>query len=350
YFYVRPKPFGTRPDMLVAGLFLGTAMFSKQFAVVMMIAIVVWELLGKERSRLTKSDFMLFLLGAGLVLTPFYGYHLLHNPGYLLYTQFHGSASMAGLGSGLTLSVLLSEIFWGCSPIVLFGGLAGLSLMLLQPTRHQVLVCLLVFAYFIFYLFLHKHSYYFLGMVPFLCLCATELSGRMPRKLYAASLTIALAAATSLSAYQLAGCKYGFTEFKNIGKYVNRYDRPVVMVDQSVYNSYAPLLKYYGENATLMLRDSELSPSSREMLRTADRIFYLSDFPLGGNRAEIFPIKGIRHGLKLGSRVYIHTPANIHLFAPSRPARSEGSKIIGTFGPFVKLEQTSFYLIAQPPF
>jgi 4-amino-4-deoxy-L-arabinose transferase-like glycosyltransferase len=348
YFYARPIQRGKRLDAFVAGLFLGAALFSKQFAIVTLGAIVAWELLGAERSRLVKSEFMVFLLGTGLVLIPFYGYHMLRDAGYLLSTQLHGSASMAGIASGLTLSLLLSEMLWGCSPLFLIGGLAGLSLMIFRSDRHRLLIGLVVIAYFIFYLFLHKHSYYFFGMVPFLSLCFTNLSERIPRRLYAAALIIALAMATLLSAYQLAGCKYGFGEFKRAGEHLRRHQEPIVMVDQSFYYNDAPQLKYYGGDMTMLLRDSELSPSQKEKLGKADRIFYLSEFPLAGLRAEIAPVKGTRYGLMLGDRVYVHVPLNIHFFTPLPPTALEDYEVTRSFGPFVKVEQTSFYLIAEP--
>jgi len=346
YFYVRTNRRGKRLDAFVAGLLLGAALFSKQFAIVMFGAIVVWELLGKERSRLIKSEFLLFVLGAGLVLAPFYGYHLLRDPGYLLHTQLGGSARMAGIASGLTLSLLLSEMFWGCSPLFLIGALAGLSLTLFRLDRHKLLIVLSVAAYFSFYLFLHKHSYYFFGMVPFLSLCFTNLSERIPRKLYLAVLIITLATATLLSAYQLAGCKYGFGEFKRAGEYLACRREPIVMGDQAFYNNDAPLLTYYGGDITFILRDS--GPSQKEKLARADKVFYLSELPLVGSRAEIFPVTGIRYGLKLGDRIYVHVPLNIHFFTPLPPTILEDCEIIGSFGPFVKLQQTSFYLIAGP--
>ncbi len=347
YFYLKANRSGRRSDIVLAGLFLGAALFSKQFAVLPLIALILWELLGSERRRLVRRDFVLFLLIGGCVLVPFYGYHLLHDPAYLLHAQLHGSASRASLASGFTLSFLVSEIFWGCSPLLLIGGLAGLGLALRQRERYGALAGLVIGCFFVFYLFLHKHSYYFFGMVPFLALCFTDLAERMPAKVYAAGLTVTLLTATLLAAYQLAGCKYGFDEFKQLSAYINSCKRPVIMVDRSFY--YRPLFKYYSENVVVLLRNSDLSPSEKESLRSADKVFSFSVVPLSGAGAEIIPIKGVRYGLRLGGRIYVHTPPNEHFFTPSSPIELKDCDVIRSFGPFVKIERTSFYLIAGPP-
>jgi hypothetical protein len=155
-----------------------------------------------------------------------------------------------------------------------------------------------------------------------------------------------VAIGTALSAYELAGCKYGFGEFKAIGDYLHSYERPVVIADASFVLNYEPLFKYYSENATLMLRDSDPSPSEREALRNSDGIFSLSDIPMGDARE--YPIKGIRYGLKLGGLVYVHVSPNPHFFTPALPTELSDYEVVGSFGPFVKLQQTSFYIVAEP--
>ena len=39
---------------------------------------------------------------------------------------------------------------------------------------------------------------------------------------------------------------------------------------------------------------------------------------------------------------------NIHFFTPLPPTVLQDYKIVGSFGPFVRFEKTSFYLIAEP--
>ncbi len=348
YFYVRARTHGGRLDLFIAGLFLGAAMFSKQFAVIMLVAIVVWELLGRERRRLFTLNFALFLLGIALVLVPFYGYHLIRDPGYLLSTQLHGSASKAGIASGLTLNLLFAEMLWGCSPLFLVGGLVGMGLTLTRPTRQAILIALLILFNFVFYFFLHKHSYYFFGLVPFLSLCFAGLSDRLPGRAYAALLLFALATGTASGAHQLAGCKYGYDELRTVGEYARTCSRPVAMVDKSFSDSYAPILEYYAPNVTIIARGSGLSASEKEARLAADVHLSFSDLPIAGGGSEPIPIEGTRYGLRIGNSVYGHVPGNIHLFTPSLPTKIKDYRISGSFGPFVRLKLTSFYMIARP--
>jgi len=348
YFYIRSRGSGKRLHAMLAGLFMGAALFSKQFAVLPLIAIVLWELLGKERYRLVKLNFALFAVVSLIILVPFYGYHLVHDPGYLLEAQLHGSASKASIASPGDLVFLVSEMVWGCSPLFFMGTLAGVALMLVKLNESKKLVGVVIACYFVFYLFLHRHTYYFFGIVPFLCLGFTELSERLPKKAYGAVLIATLVTATSLSAYQLAGCKYGRGEFKEVGEYLKRYERPVVVGDESIYHNYRPLFTYYAENATLLLRDAERSPAQQEALRETDGVFFFSEVPLGGTRPEIFPVRGVRYGIRFAGNVYIHVPPNLHFFTPTFPTELKGYTILAACGPVVKLEQISFYLVAEP--
>lgn len=348
FFYLKARQSGKRSHVAVAGLFLGTALLSKQFAIIPLAAIVLWELLGSKRTRLLRSDFILLLVVGGLVVTPFYGYHLLRDPAYLIGSQLHGSASRAGFATGPTLRFLLGETLSGCSPLFLAGSLAGMGLMFFHLNRRKLLIGLSILAYFTFYLFLHKHSYYFLGMIPFLALCFTELSENLPNKIYDGLLILTVATATLFSAYQLEGRKYGFDEFKHVGEQLRAYQRPVLLIDHSVSDSYGPVLKYYASNATLLLQGSTLSSSDREKLRTADKVFSLTEIPVSGSANNVLPIQCTRYGVKIGNRVYIHVPPNIHFFEPSLPTEPHDYQIIGSFGPFVKLELPSFYMVVTP--
>ncbi|GAB4330888.1 MAG: hypothetical protein Kow0099_01810 [Candidatus Abyssubacteria bacterium] len=346
-FYMKARKSERKVDHIVAGLFLGTALFSKQFAVVPLAAVLLWEALGHGRVRLVRPNFMIMLAVAGLVLAPFYGYHLVQNAGYLLDSQLHGSASKAGLASGVMLSFIISEMLWGCSPLFFMGALAGLGIMMRHRSRERVLAALMVGCFFLFYLFLHRHSYYFFGMTPFLAMCFTELSTKMSRRLYSGALVATAATAFLLSAYQLAGCKYGFGEMEQVGRRLRGYERPVVLVDESFYFNNKPLFHYYAGNARLLLRSSRFSPEAQEVIRGGDRVFSFSALPLAGPGADVTPVTQTQYGLRLRDAVYVHNPPNLHFFTPALPARADAFKIISSFGPFVKIETVSFFLISE---
>lgn len=359
FFYLRATRSDRRRDFVLAGLLMGFAFFTKQFAVVPLASLILWELGGAERRRLLTANFLFFLLMAGVVLVPYYGYHVLADPARLLDSQLHGSAGLAGLATGAALTFLLTEMLWGCSPLALVGGLAGLTIFAMGavrggpkppdgsvgPRRNAILLAVLLACYFVFYLFLHKHTYYYLGLVPFLALCFTAIPERMPARIYAGALVITLLTSTTLSAYQLAGCKYGFGEFKEIGERLRDYERPVVVVEPSFYLNYEPLFYYYADNATLHLRGDEFDASEKQRLRETKMVFSLSEVPLGNAGAA--PIKGVRYGLRLGDSVYIHTPPNPHFFSPSLPTEATAYETLASFGPFVKIEQTSFFLTME---
>ncbi len=426
FFYLRATRSDRRRDFVLAGLLMGFAFFTKQFAVVPLASLILWELGGAERRRLLTANFLLFLLMTGVVLVPYYGYHVLADPARLLDSQLHGSAGLAGLATGAALTFLLTEMVWGCSPLALVGGLAGLTIFTMEalrggpnpgepqpgdpnpslggpfrrepsegdsesvsplpgspksqrrglypitgrtsrgprlgdcprsvatstmthnhsPFRRWSLLAVLLACYFVFYLFLHKHTYYYLGLVPFLALCFTAIPERMPTRVYAGLLVTTLLTSTTLSAYQLAGCKYGFGEFKEIGERLRDYERPVVVAEPSFYLNYEPLFYYYADNATLHLRGDEFDASEKQRLRETKMVFSFSEIPLGN--AGAVPIKGVRYGLRLGDSVYIHTPPNPHFFSPSLPTEATAYEILASFGSFVKLEQTSFFLTMEP--
>ncbi len=348
YFYVRARRTGKLREMAAAGVLLGLAMLAKQFAILPVAAIILWEVLEKNWRRLFKGDFILFLVLGGLFIGSFYGYHLLRDPAAALDSQLRGSASKASLPSGFMLSFIISEMFWGCSPLFLAGALAGLALMLRNRSHAKLLIALLIGCFSLFYLILHRHSYYFFGMTPFLAMSFTELSTRMSRRLYSSLLGVALGTAFLLSAYQLIGCKYGFGEMEQVGKLLRGYERPVVLVDESFYLNYRPLFYYYAENAALLLRGSRSSQEGRQLLRSSDRVFSFSALPLAGPQSDVTPVARTQCGLKLGDAVYVHNPPNPHFFTPAFPVRADAFELIRSFGPFVKIETISFFLISEP--
>lgn len=344
YFYLRGRESGHGISFVVAGCFLGLSILTKQFAVIPAVAIVVWELFGPDRKKLVGKNFLVMAAVAGVIIAPYYGYHLLRDPVRLISAQLHGSASKAGMATGPRFSFLMSELFWGISPLIFLGAAAGLGISLVRMNRKKALAALGAAFFFVFYLFFHRHSYYAFGMVPFLVICFTCLSERLPQKMYRCILLISIFSGICLSAYQSFGSNHGGGEMKQVGEYLKQYQSPAVFANKRFILNYEPLFKYYAKNATLLRRRSRQRPNEMESIRQSDAIFALSDVPSG---AGAIPIKGRVIGVRFGGRCFIHNPPNIHFFAPNPPTEIKDGAVVRSFGPFVLVERTSFLLVQQ---
>jgi len=345
YFYLKARRSENSLTFVLAGIFLGFSLFTKQFAVIPAAALILFEALGPDRKKLLKKDFLIFLAAAAVVIAPYYGYHLLHDAGRLIRAQLHGSASKAGLAAGPTLQFLLTELLWGCSPLILLGGIAGMAVSFLHFTRNKLLVILSIALFFIFYLFFHRHSYYLFGMIPFLAVSFGWLREQLSQRIYRLILLLSILLGFCLSLYQSFGSNYGGGELKQVGQYLVSYENPVVLADRAYILNYEPLFRYYARNAMLLPRDSESSPAQRAKIRESDGIFSFSGIPIDSNTTQSIPITGTRYGLKVGTRCFIHVPPNVHFLAPAAPAETERYEIDRSLGPFVRLTQVSFFLI-----
>jgi MFS family permease len=233
--------------MAAAGLVYGAAFLTKQFAVILLPAIFLWECGGARGLRWITKEHILFGLAALLPVAPFYGYHMAHSAGSVVGAQSYILASQETGVGWRTARLLASEYYWGLSPLLAALCLGGMAWLLVRRRPGSGLVWAAALAFNGFFFFWHGHSYYMLFCLPFLALAAGALLQDIPRAAAAALAGGAAAAlAIIMSLAMLCSLKYETDEYKVLMKTVSTQPYPhIVIASPVIYGSYHPVMNFY---------------------------------------------------------------------------------------------------------
>ena len=244
---------GGTASLLSAGVIAGLALFTKLFAAVGLAALPVWETVTSRGLGWLRDGRRWAAAGLALALpASFYGFHALHDFAHVRREVLGGAAAAttfpltAGEWGGLAV-----EAVSAFSPLVAVLLSIGVLAAFVRPTRETLFVLLPLAFFCIFTLFVHKHSYYVLTLLPWAALLAGRAIAGLPRGLRGMLLVLAALSGAFLSAVDLCSMKLGFSEFEAFGRAAatlpgreHRY-----LVDREMWDSYAPILRYYDPGA-----------------------------------------------------------------------------------------------------
>jgi hypothetical protein len=244
---------GGAASRLAAGAVAGLALFTKLFAAVGLAALPVWETVTARGLGWLRDWRRWVAAGLALALPAFfYGTHALRDLAHVRREVLGGAAAAttfpqtAAEWSGLAL-----EAVWAFSPVVAALVLAGALAAVVRPTRESLFALLPLVFFAAFFLFIHKHSYYVLTLLPWGALLAGRAVAGLPRGLRATLLVLAALSGGFLSAVDLCSMKLGFSEFEAFGRAAatlpggeHRY-----LVDREMWDSCAPIIRFYDPKA-----------------------------------------------------------------------------------------------------
>lgn len=265
--------------MAAAGLIFGAAFMTKQFAVLILPAVFVWETVRARGLKWIGLGHVVFGIAAALPAAPFYIYHLLINTSRIAGTQEYIRGPQTGTVTLYTLKYILSEYWWGLSPVVAVLCVAGLVRLLARRSAGGWFVISAVVTFNLFFLKWNGHSYYLLFCVPFLCLAAGALLGAVRRRAVAAVVVAAsVAVSAALAVGMLCTVKYGRAEARDFDALMSKQSlRPVMLIENDLYGSYHPVFFYYGRGLDIREEGAVAKQGRGAVLFPPDRIvFYLA--------------------------------------------------------------------------
>jgi hypothetical protein len=322
FFYWRADD-GSRADRLRSGLFAGLALFTKLFAGIAVAAVVVWELATKkqgwlkDRTRWTAAAIAFLLPGL------FYGYHALRDFAYLRRDLAGGAAAATTFPkTALEWGSIGLEALWAFSPVIALFLVAGVAAALASPSRATLFALFPLAGFAVFYLFVHKHSYYLLTLLPF----GAALAGRLVSRLRVPGARAALMIAVALSGafwslVDVTSMKSGFSEFAQFGKTAADLPGPEhgLLIDREMSDSYAPVIRLYDPKARLTVIDD--APAGADgRLRLPQKDLYLLRFvpPQAQAPPAGWLFSRTRYGLRLPGATVLEAHPNPHFFRQGR--------------------------------
>ncbi|MFA6449025.1 MAG: glycosyltransferase family 39 protein [bacterium] len=302
-----------------AGILWGVAVFTKNFAVLLLPGIFIAELIESKSLRLINRRLFWILLPAAIIPAPFLIYHFISHPGVI--RDIYSRPAIHWPTPGIAI-YMAKEIIWAVSPPVFALGAAGLAAAFYKRRVSGIWLVSLAFPFFILYFFLHVHSYYLLGFIPFLTLGAALPFSETKTAARWAPLLIAIALLSLLqTSATLASCKWDKTQFRDVGAAVEKNGGSVAMVlSPDVSGSYASLFYYYLPDALVYYRDDIKRDNDGYAMIPPERRVYMVDFFHGSRRPE----KGQNiYGsnilaLTLAGKSAIWIPFAIHSFIPKQ--------------------------------
>ena len=253
-FYYRADHARPVANRLLAGALFGLALFSKLFAAVAVVAVVVWDFLthrvGALRDRWRWVAAALVLIPAG----PFFAYHALRDYDHFVDNVFHGAAAVTTVPTTVAgWMSLIHEAWWVYSPLVFVLVLVGVVVALAWPRPATVYLLVPFVFYAAFYVYAHKHSYYLLALLPFGALLAAAAVSRLPwRAARLAVVAVACASAAFGTLVDYSSMKLGYREFAEAGARLNGGEGLRIVLDPDVTGNAYPVVLLYLPRAQLL--------------------------------------------------------------------------------------------------
>jgi 4-amino-4-deoxy-L-arabinose transferase-like glycosyltransferase len=263
--------------MFGAGLLFGTAFLSKQFAVLLLPPVFIWEAARHRGVKWFGWGQLAFAAGALIVPGPFFFYHLYHHLGLIGASQRALSVSQFEWLDPATWSYIGSEYYWGFSPALVAVAAPAAVYFLFRRREGASLSMLAAGVFAVFFSHWHGHSYYILFAAPFVCLLAGGAIQAMKPRAVPAVLTAALVAAACVQSIAfLCAVKYGYDDFYSLSKFLKDQKRPVVIATEMLSANYYPPLRYYNRDVDI-LTEKELANIGKDSISFgADRRVFVA--------------------------------------------------------------------------
>ncbi|MEW6200403.1 MAG: glycosyltransferase family 39 protein [bacterium] len=278
--------------MALSGLCFGFAFFTKQFAVLFVPALFVWECIRSRGIRRLGVRHLWFTICAIAVPAPFFIYHLVIGGGAVFRAQSALAGSEFALPNLKEAAYLWWEYFWGFSPIIFLLCSVGVIYGIIRRGSYRIFLLLAFAVFIVFFAFWHGHSYYILYAVPFAALLAGDVISLVRRK---GVLILFVVVVCSVSAVHtiafLCNVKYGYNSFSVLGESLNGGKGTTLILSPGADGNYRPLVHYYLPEAEI-LTEQELERKQEKKLGflKGKNVFVIS---LAGRPVQDFPMPSI---------------------------------------------------------
>ena len=304
-------------NRLAAGVFAGLALFAKLFAGLGLAALFVWEIVAKRGFGFLRDwERWAAALVALAPVALFYGYHASRDFAYVSREVTGGAAAATGLpADAASWGALGAEALWAFSPLVAALIVMGAVAALARPSQETLFALLPLLFFAVFYVFVHKHSYYLLSLLPWGALLAGWLVGALPaRGLRGTILVLVAASGAFVSAVDLCSMKLGFSEFVDLGRTAARLlgKEHRYLIDAEMSDSYAPIIALYDPKARLSVAGGAPGPVEGERYILAF-VPPEARIPQGG-----WLFERDRYGLELFGFSIVEAHPNPHFFRQGR--------------------------------
>lgn len=306
--------------MIVTGFIWGAAVFTKNFALLLLPCVVLNELVYHRRRMLRRVA--LFTLPGVLVVSPFLIYQLATNAGGTAYMYRSIVLDMPGATG---LRYLFRESFWALSPGVSAAAAAAFIYLAATGLKKYTLPlsCAAVFAFQ--YLLQHSHSYYFLSAAPFLMLLAGIALSKTGRAFYATAAPVITVTALAYTLLFTAAVKHNFTNFSEAAEIIKSTSTTgTILASPGVYNNAGPVVSYYLPRYTLLEKEKVRAlpgafPAKLDI--KSPRPYYFLEFALPDDK-PISKYQRIVNNALYGIRAFNFTvaliPSSWHSFIPQK--------------------------------
>lgn len=316
YFYLKANKENEIKNRLLSGLFLGCALFTKQFALLILPALFIWETLRHKNLKWLTKSHLYFLVLAIIILLPFYLFHLVKHPLLLCQAQRYGALSLAGIPSWPNLFLMVKEAWWAFSPLFFTLGLLGILFLLFKKDYRGYLLLSVILVCSLFYLFVHKHSYYIFILTPFLVLIIGRLLSTIrSQRLFLLILIILLSSSLFCTMLTLCGNKYGQTALSQLTEFIVSHEKEkpvVIMPEVSAYPEVQVQCKYLPLTGIEIETKVEVDEMSHRVILPYKRPIYFMGYLLRVPLMKTFYDK--RYALVLFGRAIYQIPENIHFW------------------------------------
>lgn len=304
---------------LAAGIVWGLSIFTKNFAVLLLPGIILAEIIETRSIKWLNRRFLWFVFPAIVVPAPFIIYHAATHPG-ALYEIYHNPAlRIPGLN---VIGYMAGETVWAVSPPICLLGIIGLALSAGRRPRTGIWLSSLMLPFVILYFFMHVHSYYLLGLVPFLALAAALpfTESKKPVR-WMPAILIVLIFTSVQTTLTLASVKWEQTRFKQVCEEIGARDRAAVILSDDLYENYRSLFYYYLPDAKVYYRSILKKNKNGYALIEPGRKIYMVDL-LNGAKIQPGPYQRIYGqnilGFETAGHALILKPFNWHSFIPEK--------------------------------
>lgn len=237
--------------LIFSAIMYGCGLFTKQFAIVAIAAFILAEI-AQQRSRAPGSGFDLkkaIIVAFIIIVLPgqYYLYHLIVHPALLFSHSRYGAVTTAEIPGLHGLVTLFAEMFFGLGPAVAVVGAAALVKAALKRKAPELHILFPLALFTLFFILMHKHTYYMLAILPFLCLIAGQFIASLRWKSIGVIITVVSIAAGLLQSMMVMGAlKYGYARFNAACAFLDSNDaRKTLIVDHNVMSRFGPAVQYY---------------------------------------------------------------------------------------------------------
>lgn len=265
YFYIRSEMDNEKRNKILFGIFFGLSLFTKSFAIFSMLTIFIWEtFINKKGIKwIFNKNLILSLIIIVFIISPFYLYQVIKNLSYFISDTTGGALITTKFPDADMLLYLATDAFWAFSPliaIVLVISVLYSIYLMISPNTKEIykngiyLLFIQLGVYLLFYLFVHKHSYYMLMFSPLLAIIGGKFIALIKnRSLLILSLLFIGISGIIFSLTMLCGNKYGYNEFDEFGKYFQsiKGNNTVLITSNNLSSNYIREIQFYSAQTPL---------------------------------------------------------------------------------------------------